>query len=1052
MRAKLRWISAGLVAGAAIAASVVATQSSCNQTPTNVPVRTFEGAGRMDILCLQVLSVGSGDGGVAGAPIPAVPVSQDLCAPVPTGTDPTTVPYHLVAVVTQTLRGELAVVDLTAQRVVDTSRALPGVNFLPVGKNPTDVVVTPDAQKVFVASADIQKPAIYMIPSTHLLGDSEVLAEPSQAAEQVSLPTWPSCALPQSPGRMVVVPTGSSTSADGSVTPTYEIVVVMPGSGAGQDALVGAIDTAAFDGLPPGALAPCPIKDTIHLAEAKAALPTSWSPGPEWPNGQPYASGKVDLFLPLDAGADGAVQPSANTALPLWSCPSLVGYSTSNAPTPTPLALTPGAVVRGTGAATDGRYVFVGDAAMPFIHVIDTQTPGKLTEIAPLVASSIADPSRVVTTSDLAISPVTRDYKRYLYAVDAETGGLMVYDVTDPTSGSRTPLTRPNAELDPTQPADRITFSAPVATVAFARHDFPVPGQIGPTATGVLCNPNPNAGPGQGTEYRYNGDISVPLGAKRLRGVFAFATLTNGQIVVVDVDDWDAPCRRPIDLSVGALPSSVAIPQTSGDSTDVDPYHVAKAGASGTGGDGGVQIVTNETMWPIIQPNRIRSANLIADDLTGTNGLHNPAVQSTPQLLVNGAPVASVGSTNPTLTSTLDENNTSGWPSPNGTPPNIDIAHEIPEVQIADQTWNVVYEGVLPGFDGIAGALGTADGYQTLDLSSQALFCSLGVEDQRVGLQRFAAMKVDDAALSPQGPSLIPASFDQRVADYVQITDDIIGAPDAGTAPDPSDTYWTSHNDCWSGIAGDPSLADDSNGAHRQQVCIDKFGAFGANQNPQRDFPILEAYQHHLVLGRYLYTDPSTRPTNGRIVAPRDTSAQDDFKLVQCCFHNQAHFHVRTGAEWVATGAVSGYLHHVVADANNACVESCDPRTVLMNSRLPETAIPTPTSTPPSVQRNSPFALRNPIFALFLPAPVVTGTAAQTTYSVSLRDDDWQFSTRGQYVPQGVNLVGTNAAVVPQSSLFVPPLGAVAVVDGSANGLFIIDLNTLAISDGSPFY
>ena len=1103
MKHPFRWLSAGLVAVAAIASSLVAT-SSCNQTPTNVPVRTFERAGRMDILCMQVLSVASQDGGAAGSPIPAIPVAQDLCSPVAAGVDPTTLPYHLLAVVTQTLRGELAVVDLTVGKVVDTSLALPGTNFLPVGQNPTDVVVTPDAQRVFVASADITKPAIYMIPSTNLLGDSEVLAEPSQAAEQVSLPTWPACALPQAPGRMVVVPTGSTTNADGGVTPTYEIVVVMPGNRTDESALIGTIDVASFDAITPGTLPACQITSTIHLAENPAALPTSWTAGPAWPNGQPYSDASVDLFTvegsgdtshgvtSSDAGVtgsgpvhvnhqtfepfDGSVldQPSTGYKLPLASCPSLARPPGEPPPTfdASALGMTPGAEVHGTGLATDGRYVYVGDDQTPFIHVIDTggadagSAPGSLTELAPLVASSIVDPSRVVTTSDLAISPVTRDFKRYLYAVD-DQGTVMVYDVTDPTTGPHTPLTRPNYELDPAQPPDRILFNSPVATLTFARHDFPVPGATGPTPTGVLCNPNPNAGPGQGIEYRANGDISVPLGPTRLRGVFGFATLTSGQVIAIDVDDWDAPCRRPVDLTSTTLPSPISIAQPEPSAGDIDPYHAPEAGVSGTSGDGGIQWVTNETMWPIIQPNRVRSANLVEDDTTGTGGLHDPAVVSTPVLLVNGAPVAIVGSTYPVLTAALPETASADCladggactvpPSPNAVAPNVYMAHDVPEVHVADQTWNVVYEGVLPGFDGIQGTLSTTDGYETLTLSNSSVhFCSLGVEDQQLGLQRFAAMQVDDAALAPNGPTLIPIHFDQRVGDYVQFTDDIIGVPnlaDAGTTvPDSSDPYWTTHNDCWDSVAGDPTLADDSDGAHRQQVCIDKFGGYGANQNAQRDFPILEAYDDHLVVGRYLYTDP-TRPTNGRIVAPRDTSPQDDFKLAMCCFHDQASFHVRTGAEWVALGSVSGYSHHVTADANNRCVQSCDSRTVLLNARVPETAIQAPGQLPANVpQRNSPFALRSPVFSFFLPSPIVTGTAASTSFSVSIRDDTWQFMTRGQYQPSGLSLAGSNTSVIPQSSMFVPPLGAIAIVDASANGLFIIDLNTLSISDGSPFY
>ena len=77
---------------------------------------------------------------------------------------------------------------------------------------------------------------------------------------------------------------------------------------------------------------------------------------------------------------------------------------------------------------------------------------------------------------------------------------------------------------------------------------------------GLLCNPNPNAHPDGGTfkdlgaYYRPDqvlaieseGVVSEVTGFPyRLRGVFGFATLSNGLVVTIDVDDWDAPCRRP---------------------------------------------------------------------------------------------------------------------------------------------------------------------------------------------------------------------------------------------------------------------------------------------------------------------------------------------------------------------------------------------------------------------------------------------------------------------------------------------------------------------------
>jgi hypothetical protein len=1072
MMMRVRWISAGVIAMAALVATVMMTQASCGQTPTNVPVRTFEAAGRMDILCMQVLST---DPSTSGSPIPAVPVSLDNCGPVATGADITQLFYHLIAVVTQTLRGELAVVDLTVGHVVDTSRSLPGINFLPVGQNPTDVVVTPDASRVFVSAAETNKPAIYEIPSARLLGDSAVLAEPTQAAEQTALPSWPACGLPQAPGRMVVVPTTLAGDAgDAGGGQGYEIIVVMPGNGIDEQALAGVIDVAAFDAITPGSLAPCPLTSIVHLDENPAALPTSWTPGPTWPLGPPYLDGGVDLFT--TAAPSNAVQVSSNYKLPLWQCPSLAHALDAGADVPdaSPLHLAPGGQAHAAGIATDGRYVWVADKTMPFIHVLDTTKAGTLAELAPLVATSMVDPTRTVTTTELAVSPVTRDYKRYLYAVDAKQGSVMVYDVTDPKNGPRLPMKRPNPELAPNQAPDRILFPAPVATLAFARHDFPVPGATGPVQTGVLCNPNPQAGTqGNGVEYRANGPLSVALGPKRLRGVFGFATLTNGQIVTIDVDDWDAPCRRPVALGsdqVGALAQPEPNPFGA---NDIDPYHAPLAQAGAT--DAGLNSVSNESMWPIIQPHHIRSAFLVENDTIGTNGLHNPTLVAAPLLLVNGAPTSTTGNPAAILTATTPEaplDGDAGVALSPATPPNVYVAHDVPDVHI-DQTWSVTYEGVLPGFDGLAATISTPDcdggcapDFTTLTFSnSNAFFCGRGVEDQRLGLQRFAAMQVDDSALSGANKTstLIPTRFDQRVGDYVQIADDILGAPnlvDAGQTTPTDDPYWHQDEACWAGITDTNGHAlDDSTTAapFRQQVCFNKYGAYGKDQNTQRDFPILEAYEDHVVVGRYEYLDATNRPSNGRIVAPRDTQAQVDFKLTQCCFHSQAHFRVRTGSEWIALGNLTPYLHHVVADPTtvppNACVQSCDPTTILLSSRVAETTFISPlTSLTVAPSRNSPFAMRNPALSFFLPTPAVSGADAASFFTVSLRDFQWQFQTRGQYFPESISLVGTTTAVVPTSSMFIPPLGAVGVVDSSAEGLFIIDLNTLLIADGSPFF
>src|SRR5262249_44979371 len=144
--------------------------------------------------------------------------------------------------------------------------------------------------------------------------------------------------------------------------------------------------------------------------------------------------------------------------------------------------------------------LYIADSSLPIIHVLDVHDPRAMVEVAPLLATSLAQPTRTVQVGPIALSPPTRDYKRYLYAVDWPSAFVMVYDVTVP-GALDTPLQRPHPELDPQTPIDRIAFGAPVAAMTFAQHDWPVLDTFVPTATqqqlaytGLLCNPNQNAG------------------------------------------------------------------------------------------------------------------------------------------------------------------------------------------------------------------------------------------------------------------------------------------------------------------------------------------------------------------------------------------------------------------------------------------------------------------------------------------------------------------------------------------------------------------------------
>src|SRR5205085_6549518 len=120
------------------------------------------------------------------------------------------------------------------------------------------------------------------------------------------------------------------------------------------------------------------------------------------------------------------------------------------------------------------------------------------------------------------------------------------------------------------------------------------------------------------------------------------------------------------------------------------------------------------------------------------------------------------------------------------------------------------------------------------------------------------------------------ARVDRRMVDYVEITDELLP---------PEDPYWGLGEDpagCWQGV---PS------GRPRYDVCADTFGA-ASEERASRDFPILEAYDDRLVLGRF-YPEPD----GSREVVPADASNAAALKRARCCFHHQTNFRVRGASQ-----------------------------------------------------------------------------------------------------------------------------------------------------------
>jgi hypothetical protein len=1195
--------------------TIVAGDSSCAQTPPNLAIRSFEGAQKAASVCLQVNDP-------QGYPLasPPAPQTLDSCISVPSGVNGALFANHLYVLVTQTVRGEVAVVDLSAGDVVDEDRSTPGTNFIPVGTNPTDVVVAPDARFSYVSSASAQAPAIYALDNSKILGTS-VNWQSTGAngvvthAAPLQLPDLTACRLSDAPLALGVVPVPDA-SGDAGASTTYDVVAMLGGlSGPASIVLIDPVRSGLIGGTP-GALPACVIAGSVQLS---SQLPATWVPGPAWPDGVVYADAgsladaepgpgpacimtpttlpppdagavtvvgapveagvtveagaspeagtPVEASAPLEAGTpvDGAAkglddaelddEAGAQTGAP--STPhndaeadaepesaqedaEADGGSSASSSALFPLVIQPLSAPnpRFMAMRTDVPILYVADNGIPVIHVIDLSNPASPQEMPPLLATSLTEPARQVQVGGLAISPSTRDYKIYLYAIDTGNGSLMVYDVSDPASPTRMPMTRPHAELNPFLAADRISFSAPVATVAFVQHDWPIPavavsGIVGNmddvhTFTGFQCNPGFNAHPSAnvfndlGAWYRVDQvsqiepQATVESFPSRLRGVFAFATLTNGNIVAVDVDDWDAPCRRPDPMATEAQSAAASYPahgwQTgaldlpepaAASATDYDPHHVPIAYNPAIAES---PSVTLEPFYPVSAPHRVRSASLLRND--PTSGNHAPNLLATPLLVdVNGNPVPSTTTTglSPTLLPTTlpagywdftpsenpvepDPTNMSFTPvtgtlgNAGSQPvPGVRFSFEDPTAMQNDD-WTVTYEGTLPATTGTEANFASTPNlpvpYTTLTLTVSAQnLCTFGIEDSSIGQARANQVLAALAAANLPLPSDLP----QWTGDYVQITDDVAPQYDPywytappGTGSTFIDDAGEPTDNCWVGTPYDEPSATYYN--DRYEACYQTFGPSGdLNSYYARDLPILAAYSDHLVVGRFGWPNGVTEGTNNRTVVANDpVNSRLPLRMATCCFHRQAAFQVRTGGEWVANGSGGvGFLHHVVTNpATGQCTLSCNPNDVLLNARsfdIPYAVVGAGTKTggcvppgfpfpagqvSPAVDRNSILAMRNPMFS-YVTWSGCSNTpldVAQGQHTFTARDLSWHFSVRGGFSPLTISLTGgVNTTVNPQSMLFIDPLGQLAVVDGSLQGLVIFDLNSLAMSH-NPFF
>ncbi len=983
---------------------------ACQEAPEQAPIRSLRASGQTTFVCI-------GHDGV-GHPLTECPQGPTLNDG---GLTVATPGNELYALVTQTDTAEVAVVRLTgitaggdsSSGVIDVDKSNPGVTPLRVGVGPIDIVTTPGGMASFVGVSDPGREGIFGLPTT-------CVGAPSAGQTGRDLTTWPACRLPAAPGDMVVVVDSSNScgtpasapSADAecpadlsqetSVSGSRKLLVALPDLGK-----VVTIDAQTLLNRPPGSFDACPI-------EAEKALDAA-TPQP------------VSQAVPSDLATDACGQPEPP-----------VEYSfSSNFET------------RPAGFALDGTRLFVADQANPRVHVLDVSSPCAIEETDSLIATSFIARDRVVTTSRVAVSPLTTQGQRFLYAIDehgdgsmteANPASVMIFDIS-PGQTQKTPVVRTRSFDMPFEAPDRIEFVSAAKDVAFSLHDLPIADPVTGTAVvGTYCNPDPNVPEDSPeAEYRNDSDYDSGAGPNTLRGVFGFVLLSSGRVAIIDVEDFDAKCRRPQTLNTA---SSLDFRGCSHDPTSPAFY-------TDDGAEGSPPTVTNEVTCHTVEQNRTRSGDLVLTSSSG-EGIGAPSLRSFPRLsrfnrslsvsranlesrsnplmlgvdfasaVPDGAPVPAEVYVGTGLRVRGDGPDDLVVDPRIATQGSLVLPYGEPRAYPRVENVTVTFEGALAG-DKHAGFYDVEA--QTLTDQS-AFFCDLGVQDRALTEE----MGVDQFQLDPTDEQ----RFGKRHTDYVQIISSLL--------PE-EDTYW--------------SGAGASCGGVGYQACLSMFGEVDEDDlAPARDLTILEAFQDRL----------KVEPRGG------DASVGD---MIACCFPDVLSYRVRAGNQWVVRGSVSGFRHtvHAVPEADGLrCRRDCAPWKVREQGRVFEVsstsnctqANPTDLATACAVGQRDPdvdvVCFRDDLNQ----GPVEPGgqgdeciydglTARFVVYRgllPSLRDMQYAVEVQGGFAPALMSLTAQTSIVLPVSMQPIPGFNQLAVVDSQDRGLLLLGLR--GFNGGGP--
>jgi len=652
------------------------------------------------------------------------------------------------------------------------------------------------------------------------------------------------------------------------------------------------------------------------------------------------------------------------------------------------------------------------------------------------------------------------------------------------------PLVRKGSPYLPYEAPDRIRLTylnTRIKDLAFVKHDVPIVDNGALTSTTpVKCDPNPNAST-PASEYRTASDYSKGASPTKLRGIFAVALLSNGYVGVVDVDDWDAQCRRPF-VANPTVSSNPELPNVDWRGCHDDPPDAATWTSRPYWfyDSSNARTTSDELSCNVVEPHHARSAHFMGNNTS--LGVSAPSLQAAPILTSLSNTVSTSGSTSvtaqPKMLAVPFGNPAAGAateyselyvgsshyfldPSPDlgqtsktaGYPPNASklvvdpltstqnsllLPQVEPRAYLPGENFAVTYEGRLFGDRPSGQLLASSLTLQDPD----AYFCSQGVQDLDVAWQRAGDfINSADPSLSEKRPA-----FASAYADIVQVTSDFFDG----------DPYWATP-------VGSACAKDPQTGQAGIVACRSYFGTTSAFTSA-RDWQITEAYQNRLVF----------QPIADNF-KDKDTDTAQAIANLHCCFPGTVTYTVRARNQWVFRGQQP--THNIVADTNSRCVldkPSCQRKQYLRDriieissssgcdmtgtaacaigpSTPADLACVVPNQRPIEPNRYTQPPSTDDDYALGL-GPACVFDSLRARFAIyrgkgrTVRDMAYVWQVVGGFVPYELNLANrlTGSSILPQALISAPNLNALLVVDGVSGGVFELTLDPFGIV-GDPY-